>query len=132
MTDSEDKRKHLEIIQGVINRMASNSFVFKGWSITIVAGLSAFAARGTDKKLLVLSIVATTLFWLVDAYYLSLERAYRDLYDEVARRKPENIDFSMKALGTGYEQWLKTITRPLLLLFYGTVLILLVAAIVIL
>ncbi len=81
----EAKLKHLDMIQGVINRMASNSFVFKGWSITIIAGLSAFAAKDTNNRLLVLSVVATILFWLVDAYYLSLERAYRDLYDKVAK-----------------------------------------------
>jgi len=28
--------KELEIIQGIINRMAYNSFIIKGWTITLV------------------------------------------------------------------------------------------------
>ena len=33
----EKKIKHLEMIQGVINRMAGNSFALKGWSVTLIA-----------------------------------------------------------------------------------------------
>lgn len=31
----DNKLKHLELIQGVINRMASNSFKLKGWAVTL-------------------------------------------------------------------------------------------------
>ena len=37
----ENKLKHLQMIQGIINRMASNSFALKGWSVTLVAGIFA-------------------------------------------------------------------------------------------
>jgi len=30
----ENKIKHLEMLQNVIARMASNSFIIKGWSVT--------------------------------------------------------------------------------------------------
>ena len=33
------KMKHLEMIQGVISRMANNSFMLKGWAVTLVAGI---------------------------------------------------------------------------------------------
>jgi hypothetical protein len=32
-----DKIKHLEMIQAVISRLANNSFLLKGWSITLVS-----------------------------------------------------------------------------------------------
>lgn len=121
----ESKLKHLEMIQGVINRMASNSFVFKGWSITIIAGLTAFATKDTNLKLIAVSVVATVIFWLVDAYYLMLERAFRELYKNVASKKPRDIDFLMNAPGIGFSNWLKTLFRPILYLFYGSVLVLL-------
>jgi len=35
----EAKLKHLEMIQDVIKRMASNSFLLKGWSLTLVVAL---------------------------------------------------------------------------------------------
>ena len=37
------------------------------------------------------------MFWVLDAYYLSLERQYKDLYKEVASKKEEEIDFSLDA-----------------------------------
>jgi hypothetical protein len=58
----EAKLKHLEFIQSVIARMATNSFLFKGWAITIAAGLGAFAAVETRTALFVLAFVSTLLF----------------------------------------------------------------------
>lgn len=128
-TTAEDKRKHLEFIQGVVNRMASNSFLFKGWSITIIAGISTFAASDSNTALMVVPIVSTILFWSVDAYYLMLERAFRRIYNKVAELKPEQIDYSLTPdkIDTSLKCWLKTLFgRPALVLFYGIVLAMLV------
>ena len=126
-TNSEDKRKHLEMIQGVINRMASNSFLFKGWSITIIAAISAFAAKDTSSALMIIPIVSGFLFWAVDGYYLMLERAFRRLYDDVAKKSATKIDFRMdvKNMGIGFKDWFRTILRPVLATFYGTVILML-------
>jgi len=108
--------------------MASNSFLFKGWSITIIAGISAFATQDSNGLLMIVPIVATLLFWGVDAYYLMLERAFRNLYDEVRLKKESEIDFELKIADTGFRVWLGTaVTRPILWLFYLTVLVMLVA-----
>ena len=37
----EQKIKHLEFIQTTINRMAGNSFLLKGWTVTLTGGLLA-------------------------------------------------------------------------------------------
>jgi hypothetical protein len=44
----ENKRKHLEMIQGVINRMARNLFFLKGWTTTLIAALFALAAKDAN------------------------------------------------------------------------------------
>lgn len=128
-TTSDDKRKHLELIQGVVNRMASNSFLFKGWSITIIAGISAFATKESNTTLMLVPIVSTLLFWSVDAYYLMLERAFRNLYNKTTALKPEQINYLLtpdkKDMTFGC--WIKTVfSRPVLILFYGIVLIMLI------
>lgn len=125
----EAKLKHLEMIQAVINRMGSNSFIFKGWSITIIAGLSAFAAKDTNRNLLLVSAAATLLFWFVDAYYLMLERAFRKLYEDVSRKDPKRIDFKMNVRDINFYSWFGTLWRPVLCLFYGSVFILLISTI---
>ena len=35
----ESKIRHLEMIQGVINRLSTNSFLLKGWSLSLITGL---------------------------------------------------------------------------------------------
>ena len=124
----ENKRKHLEMIQGVVNRMASNQFLFKGWSITLIAAIATFSAKGNSPALMTIPIVATLLFWFVDAYYLMLERAFRKLYDEVIAKDEDNIDFKMNIGNKGIEfaDWFKTLWRPILVLFYGITLVALV------
>ena len=41
----EKKLKHLEFIQQAINRMASNLFLLKGWTVTLIAAMFALAAK---------------------------------------------------------------------------------------
>lgn len=93
----ERKFRHLELIQGVINRMARNSFALKGWGVTLVSGIFALASRDTDKLYFLVAYIPIIVFWGLDAYYLLQERLYRALYEKV-RLLPENeVDFSMKA-----------------------------------
>lgn len=125
------KIKQLEMLQAVINRMASNSFVFKGWSVTIIAGLSAFATSDSNKKLLLVAFLATLLLWAVDAYYLSLERQYRLLYEKWAKQKPKEIILSMKLPEySKLKSWLKALFAPVLLGFYGVASVLIVVTVI--
>lgn len=125
------KIKQLEMLQAVINRMASNSFVFKGWSVTIIAGLSAFATSDSNKKLLLVAFLATLLLWAVDAYYLSLERQYRLLYEKWAKQKPKEISLSMKLPEySKLKSWLKALFAPVLLGFYGVASVLIVVTVI--
>ena len=66
----DNKHKHLELVQGVINRMANNSFMLKGWAVTLVAGIFALAGKDTDKLYFLVTYVPVLVFWGLDAYYL--------------------------------------------------------------
>lgn len=98
----ENKRKHLELIQGVISRMASNSFMLKGWAVTLVAGIFVLAGKDTDKLYFLVAYIPVIVFWILDAYYLLQERLYRSLYDKVCHTDENNIDFSLK---TTYDEF---------------------------
>lgn len=124
------KLKHLEFIETTIGRMATNSFLFKGWAITIATALSAFAAVNTKTSLLTIALVATTMFWALDGYYLWLERRFIALYERVAVTDPSKIDFVMRIDRTqAARTWFRTCWRPHLLLFYGAILVVDVVAI---
>lgn len=74
--------EHLKLIQAIIARLAGNSFLIKGWTITLVAGLSAFAKADGDRSFAWIAFGVVVVFAMLDAFYLSLERAYRALYSE--------------------------------------------------
>ncbi len=85
----------LEMIQGIINRMGSNSFALKGWAVTLVAGIFALASNDTDKRYFLMVYIPIILFWFLDSYYLQLERKYIKLYNDVRVLKDKEFDFDM-------------------------------------
>jgi hypothetical protein len=118
------KLKHLEFIQAAISRMATNSFLFKGWAITIAAALSAFAAVDTKVALLSIALVSTVMFWGLDGYYLWLERGFVALHYQVAAKAEADIDFSMRVdKSRAMRRWLNTCRRYHLLFFYGSIMV---------
>ncbi|WP_407342005.1 hypothetical protein [Pengzhenrongella phosphoraccumulans] len=126
-----NKIQHMQFIQAVIARMAANSFQFKGWSITIAAGLAAFAAIESRTALLVMVLVSTVLFWGLDGYYLWLERCFVALYNAVAAMTEDQVDFSMKPDKTGAAlAWVRTCFRPHLAIFYGAIIVIDVAGLI--
>lgn len=75
--------KHLGLVQGVIERMARNSFMLKGWSLSVISALTVYLkinGAGLGILLLLLPLLA---FWLLDAYFLQQERLFRRVYDRV-------------------------------------------------
>ena len=52
---ADDKVAHLGMLQSVISRLSTNSFLVKGWSITLVSALFALAAADTDRHFVALA-----------------------------------------------------------------------------
>lgn len=95
---SEDVRQHLSFIQGVITRMNANSFSMKGWMVAIVSALCAVYAANSQAEsayvYIIAAIIADILFFFLDAYYLKMEKEYRNLYNRVLEH-PDETDFTM-------------------------------------
>ena len=80
--ESDAVRTHLEIMQGVVSRMADNSRSCKVWCVTLVAAVLFLSARSDGANVALVALAPAALFWVLDAYYLSLERAFRKSYDD--------------------------------------------------
>lgn len=119
----EAKLKHLELIQGVINRMAGNSFLLKGWSVTLVSALFALAAKDSNPYFVYLAYFPCVTFWALDGYFLRQERLYRKLYQCVAKKKESEIDFFMdtREFENDVDAWFGTAISLTLRLFHGTI-----------
>jgi len=117
----ESKLKHLEFIQSVVSRMNANSFLMKGWSITLVSALFALAAKDANLNYVLISYIVIPVFWVLDGFFISTERQYRDLYDEIRILDAEKIDFTMDArkFKKGNRTWVCGIFSKTLIPFYG-------------
>lgn len=118
-----NREKHLELIQGVINRMAGNSFHLKGWSVVLVSALFALAASDANADFVYLAFLPAIAFWVLDGYFLWQERMYRKLYDAVRAVTDPNSDFSMNAYTykENVPSWCATCFSTTLGIFHGMV-----------
>ena len=91
--------KHLEFIQNIITRMNTNSFQLKGWAVIVVSALLAIYASSKNEYFILAAIFPAVAFWFLDSYYLSQERKFRSLYNDVAgvSENPKKIQaFAMR------------------------------------
>ncbi|MBC8400936.1 MAG: hypothetical protein ISR95_00185 [Candidatus Marinimicrobia bacterium] len=117
----ESKFKHLEFIQGVINRVAHCSFLLKGWSVILLSGLFALAAKDKNILFVYLAYLPVLTFWVLDGFYLYQERLYRNLYNNVKDQQSDDIDFSMNTkefIGINKATWCESIFSKTMLLFH--------------
>ena len=117
----ENKIKHLELIQGVINRFSTNSFLLKGWSVVLVSALFALSANDSNICFIFLAYIPVIVFWGLDGYFLSMERLYRKLYEMVRLKDESDVDFSMNAkiLNTKKHPWISATLSKTLIPFHG-------------
>jgi hypothetical protein len=121
----ERKLKHLDFLQGVINRLSTNSFLLKGWSVVLISALFALSAKDSNVAFVFLAYFPAVIFWALDGYFLSLERRYRALYDRVRELEPEQIDFSMRleAPTSNFETWHSAFFSKTLIPFHGSLIV---------
>ena len=117
MADAE----HLKLIQAVITRLAGNSFLLKGWTVTLVAGLSAFAKADANRSFAWIAVFVVLVFGFLDAYYLSLERAYRELYERTAGLTNGGV-WTLRVGAPGLGDVLGALRSPPVFLLHGAAL----------
>ncbi len=117
----DSKLKHLEFIQGVINRLSTNSFLLKGWSVVLVSALFALSTNNSNVRFIILAYIPAIVFWGLDGYFLSLERVYRKHYERVRLKTDDEIDFSMDTsdIESGPSEWFNATFSKTLIPFHG-------------
>lgn len=73
--------KHLDHIQAIIVRHNSNSFMIKGWTITICTAILAIAGTWKEPLLSLIALVPIIVFWVLDSFFLANERCFVSLYN---------------------------------------------------
>lgn len=89
--------KHMEMIQVAISRLGTNSFLVKGWAVTVAAAFWGFGIGEREWGLALASVIPLVVFWWLDAYFLRVERLFRKLHDAVRTGEPVVEPFFMTA-----------------------------------
>lgn len=78
--DAASIQTHLGIIQNVIQRMSVNSSNCKAWCVSLVAAVLVIVADKGKPEYAWIALLPTVVFAALDAYYLALEKAFRNSY----------------------------------------------------
>ena len=108
----EGRIRHLELIQGVISRMAQNSFMMKGWAVTLVSAILVVAHEVAGWEYLLVALLPALVFWGFDAFYLRRERLFIALYDVVrsqsdAEWNEDPFTFGTDTRADGVDGWFR-------------------------
>ncbi|MCB1307413.1 MAG: hypothetical protein KDK30_04505 [Leptospiraceae bacterium] len=122
-------KQEITLIQDVIKRMASNSFMIKGWTVTVVA--ITLLLRGDRPVYAAVAFLPTLVFWGLDGYFLRQEILYRKLYDWVIANRLTSAEsvYDLKPqtrFKSDVSSWLCVTFSGTLWPFYGMVLLLVV------
>jgi hypothetical protein len=96
-----DKIKHLEFIQAIISRLNHDSFLLKGWTVTLVSAFLGLIVNNQEYAVILIIIIPIIIFWHLDAYYLLMERRFRNLYNDVVNGNVANYSMEIRYYNTG-------------------------------
>lgn len=86
--------KEIDLIQSCINRMAHNSFIVKGWMISVLAVLLGLLSKTFNVTILsIVCIIVSMCFWYLDGFFLRLERLYRWKYEWIIKNRMSSNEY---------------------------------------
>jgi len=125
-----DRIQYLQMIQSSIERMATSSAIFKGFSATVVSGISMISYCQQNTWVILLSFIPVIVFGILDMYYLWLERKMRYLYKLVnSGALPCNFSMEIAVDKADYKtakmRFRDLIKSPSIFIFYPTMIFIL-------
>lgn len=105
--NQETLYKEIDLIQSCITRMAQNSFMVKGWLITILAVVFALLPERVNLRFLcLLSFIIILCFWYLDGFFLKAELLYRWKYEWVISQRLNSTEYVFDLNPYNKKMWL--------------------------
>ena len=89
-TDRQTAIAHLQMLQAIIARMAESSRHVKTWTITLFAAV-AFVSLEFQNAAYTVGAGIVVIGFIIDAYYVAMEKAYRAKFNCHAKRIRKDI-----------------------------------------
>ena len=125
-TDADDDKlpshmlKEIEVIQDIIKRMANNSFLIKGWALTLVVATLLLKVPRYESWI---AFIPLLMFWFLDSYFLWQEKLYRELYNWVVTNRLSTNEHLFDLSTRRFEEIVRSVYRTMwsitLVWFYG-------------
>lgn len=112
--DNDCFHQEMNMIQDCIKRMASNSFMLKGWYVSlVVVAASILGGKSVNVAYpLVLLLTITCVCWGLDGFFLKMETLYRWKYEWVIEeRLKQNDDFLYDLNPYNSEMWKEPVEK---------------------
>ncbi len=84
--ESPSVQSHLSMLQNIIQRMVANSSSCKSLCITLVSAVLVIVADKVKPDYTWIALLPTIIFSCLDAYYLLLEKGFRNAYNEFVKK----------------------------------------------
>lgn len=119
----EEKIAHLGFLQNIVSRLSGHSFSLKGWSVAVMIAIFALGGGKIDPIKLTIAILLSVIIYILDAYFLYMERKYRILYDRVSRDVSDVPKFSLNVskVEGGVCNFLACLFSRTIILFHGAI-----------
>ena len=134
---NEGDRHYISLLQENVNRMATNSANCKTWLVTLVAAILALQLTSTElRNILWIALGLIVLFYILDSYYLGLERKYidveKDYVKAVIEKKEDKMtdgiySFNIKAVKNKHATMCSALVSPSTYPFYLTLFLIVLA-----
>lgn len=108
MKNEEVLVKEIDLIQSCINRMAQNSFIIKGWTISLNGILlGVLADKGYTKSIPIICMISIICFWYLDAFFLRTEKLYRWKYEWIINNRVNSNKYLYDLNPYNKDMWTK-------------------------
>ncbi|MUG77241.1 hypothetical protein [Commensalibacter melissae] len=121
--DSSAVQQHINILQNIITRLANNSVNCKQWCLAITAAVFSILASNKQISNCKYAVFPIITCWILDAYYLCIERAFRNKYEIfIEKLHSHNLQstdlYNLKRDNITYYRMLKAFFSLSVILFY--------------
>lgn len=122
-TPQQINESHLAAIQSNINRLATNSFLIKGWSVTLVSAIFVLSAKNVNTSFVLTAYFPSIMFWLLDGYFLGMERRFVEMYNQAAQGLVFQYEIKPGNFTSKRACMLAACLSRTIILFHGTIFI---------
>lgn len=117
--------EEIKLVQDIVKRMNGNSFLIKGWTLTLVVAALTFKVDYKIANQIPVACIPLIMFWFLDAYFLWQEKLFRELHCWITSNRLQTsehlYDFSTKRFEKDVPNLFKVAFSGINLYFYGSI-----------